>query len=843
MTRSPGLNLVGRCAAILTLACASAAAETITLARDGGPAATIVIAANAPERLSIAARELQHYVKALCGVELPIRTDGRRVGGTGLYIGRCEPGREDDPPGPTLNPEAYAIRVRDGNVLFAGRHPTPIFFAVASFIEGSLGVRWFAPGQKWEYIPSGTPGRLQVDVKEVVKAPDTSPRIWSGHNFADSWNLWNLRNKNVSGEVIPRRNFQNNLHTIFPPSRYAKTHPEYYPLVDGKRWIPPADYRYWRPCETNPDVIRITVEAARRHFDRHPESDSFSLGMDDISHLCGCPNCRALDASPDAYEKRAFSDRHYKFVNTVAREIARSHPGRYIGTLIYAIARQPPETVERLEDNVFGFITEVSARWCEPGVRDADHALTREWARRCRHLSRYDYFGLGTFTPRYYPHAMAEQMRFDKALGFEGMYAELNTFLPHTAPMIWAFSKLQWDAALDIDALLEEFMVRMFGPAAATMARYFDLLERSWNAPPPTRRDWEHRNLFIQAQAIPPAAVREGLDLLEEALTQADAPVIRERIETIRAALQYAGYALRSYALSEPLTRHPIADLQGARDATQQILELARISAEREPFWAAARSRDDLLGENIRGLAGKGYLMVGRVANLERGAAIGALRVIDWYQRHAPDQVAEVMQKLQSAGQGGVGDLVRAWAWAREQSPPNLLRNAAFEEMPSPAAASGPDGESVPPVPPGWSTYGDAGRARFAIDPAAGRDGTAAACITNAHSGAVFLQRVDVQPGERYLCVAYARAVPEGRDGKGYLVARFQTPRGAWHPRSDLEPQVYMTAAGGWQPLLMLAAIPEGAGRLVFMVGAKAQPEGVTVAFDDAGLYRLPTGD
>jgi len=78
------------------------------------------------------------------------------------------------------------------------------------------------------------------------------------------------------------------------------------------------------------------------------------------------------------------------------------------------------------------------------------------------------------------------------------------------------------------------------------MARYFDLLERSWNTPPPGRTDWEHRNIFIQAQAISPAAVDEGMTILTEAAGRADEPVIRRRIDTIRAALQYAGYAIRA---------------------------------------------------------------------------------------------------------------------------------------------------------------------------------------------------------------------------------------------------------------------------------------------------------
>ena len=191
------------------LVAGTASAERVVLAAKGQAVATIVIPAQANEKEKLAAEELRHYVKAICGVELPLQADGKQVAGTGLYIGKCEPTEEGDLPPATLNPETYAIRVRAGNVYFTGRYPTPTYFAVVSFLEDSLGVRWFAPGETWEYVPAGRPGELAAVVNEVVKVPDTSPRCWSGHAWTEEWQRWNLRNKTVLSEVVPRRQFQN----------------------------------------------------------------------------------------------------------------------------------------------------------------------------------------------------------------------------------------------------------------------------------------------------------------------------------------------------------------------------------------------------------------------------------------------------------------------------------------------------------------------------------------------------------------------------------------------------------------------------------------------------------
>ncbi len=824
---------------LVSLSAATSAAPII-LARDGQPAATIVTPADPDAKLALAAQDLQHYVREICRVELPIRRDGKRVAGTGLYIGQCEVTTEADLPAEGLHPESYAIRVRGGNVLFTARWPTPTGFAVSAFIEDVLGVRWFAPGVLWEHVPEGKPGELVAEVAERVKTPDTSPRIWSGHAWFPSWATWNRRNKTVLSEVVPRRQFQNFLHRVFPPERYAKDHPEYYPLIDGKRWIPPKGSRHWRPCESHPDVIRLTVEYARKWFDEHPTVDSFSVGMDDISHLCGCARCRALDPHPDSYEKREFSDRHYKFVNAIAREIRKTHPDRFIGTLIYSIARTPPETVPKLEDNVFGFITERSALWTwTPGRKESDHAVTIEWTQRCKHLSRYDYYGMGTFCPRVYPHTMAEQVKFDKAHGLEGMYTEVYTFLPHTAPMVWAFAKLQWDHRLDVDKLLGEFYAKMYGAAAPVMKEYFDLLERSWGKPRPGRRGWVHRHIVNQALSISPEAVNQGLSLLTRAASGAGDPDIQARILIHRRGLLYASYAIRAYAISQQLQALAVTDERSAQRAFRLTDRLAGLAAEREAFWADAPKHDDLLGENLRGLLGKGYLTIGDVGRVEVGGLQGVAKALAWYTRHAPDRLPAVTKQLARTGPGSVSETVRGWLWVQEAKPPNRVSNGGFDE-PAQNTAEPEQDWTTRGAPSGWSTWSRTPRARFAVLGGKGQEGSAAASLVGAES-ACYLQTVQARPDDRFLCLCWVKAERPDLHCGGKLSVRLRTPTGGWHPRRDMEPStVAAEGHAAWQPLVVLVTIPEGAGSFVVMPGAAQQDDGARVLFDSVAAYKLP---
>jgi hypothetical protein len=670
--------------------------------------------------------------------------------------------------------------------------------------------------------------------------PSTSPRIWSGHAWTDDWKAWNLRNGVALSEVVPRRHFQNNLFRVFPPEKYAAEHPEYYPLIGGKRWIPPKDSGpYWRPCESNPEVQRLTVEYAREWFDKHPTVDSFSVGMDDISHLCSCPGCRALDPQPDSYAQRQFSDRHYAFVNALAREVAKTHPDRYIGTLIYAIARELPETVPALEPNVFGFITETSAAWWKPGRRDKDHDISRQWARRCRHLSRYDYYGFASIAPRFAPHAMDEQIKFDKSLGFEGMYVEVYTFLPHTAPMIWALAKLQWDHTRPIDGLLAEFYTRLYGPAASAMARYFALLERTYAVERPGRGTWEHRNLVNQALAISPEDLDAGLALLEEGLAAAGEADIRARIGIHRAALHYASFAVKAHDGSRQLLSSAVDDEGSAATALDRAIALSALGAERESFWPEAARRQDLLGANLRALAGHGYLVTGQIANLERGGTVAAMRALAWYARNAPERLPATARRLQEAPPGPVLDAVKAWLWVRETKPPNLLANGTFEDRAANTATPEKDW-STAGAPKAWSSWSATAEARFEPGAGQGIDGSMAAGIAASRGSACYLQTVPVQAGERYLVSCWARTEPADSKAEAHLTVRFRDAKGAWHPRRDLEPTVQADAGSAeWQPVVVLVAVPEAAASLVAMPGVRHQGDTARALFDEVGVFAI----
>lgn len=826
-------------------------AETLTLVRNNQPNATIVLQAKAPKNLQQAALDLQTYIEKICGVKLPLNTDGKDVPGITLNVGNTDATLPSDLPEHHLNPETYAIRQRGDDVYFTGNYSSPAAFAVYSYLQDQLGVRWFAPGDDWEYVPSAKDNKdFSIEIKEVVSVPGTSPRIWVGHEWVDDWRKWNLRNKAVVSEKVPRYNRSSNMmYQIFPQSKYAKEHPEYYPLIKDKRWIPPRDnYRPWWPCIGNKDVQRITAEYIHQWFKDNPDQDSYSLGMDDIVFLCSDTLCRAMDAQPDDYEKRNLSSRTYKFINIIAKQIKKTDPGKHIGVLIYQHVVKPPVDVPKLEDNVFGYIADGSAaQWYQPGKKEEWIHNTSEWAKRVKYLSRYDYYGLGTFAPRIFSQAMDESIKLDKSLGFEGMHIELYTFLPQTAPMTWALAQLQWNPTLNVDTLLNEFYTKMYGPAAPTMKKYFDLMEDSWNTNRPGHTHWVHRSIIRQAASISPEALQEGMRLLELASQQSQTTLEKKRIDITRGGLQYAGYIIQEAALVQELTQASLKTAADAQKMADKIQLLGTLIRERESDWHHAMQRQDLLGESLRGLkskmvgGGETYLRLD-TSPIENPVIPYILKLVDWCEKNEPSTAPAILKNLMdSFPEGNIRRTVNAWMWVQKNHPRSLLKNGDFEDlsnnMASNTAAKVPDDWSAQNAPVNWWAWSRDGMVKFRRNSGYDDSGNGIRVQSNTELGnddGIVIQGVDLDPEKRYLGVVWVKSSEAALAQNATITFHFRTDEG-WFKGDNAVVTTTAAASDKWQPLFVSSDVPKGATSMSFMLGVK----GGDAVFDNAALYEI----
>ena len=233
--------------------------------------------------------------------------------------------------------------------------------------------------------------------------------------------------------ITPALQFSHHLAQVFPPSLFAK-HPEFFPLVDGKRFEPPPGYGYWNPDLGREDVALFAAQQASAFFDGHPSESSFSLGVNDGLLFGESPETVALVGLPeDGYSLPVIGDsggpthqgprvpeqahsfsaigvgdrssalpavrpvtgnghprlRYFRgrpdysrlvftFMNRTAGELAKTHPDKYLGCLAYYWAENTPGFA--IDPHVIRFLTADRAQSYDPAFRAEEFALQERWA-------------------------------------------------------------------------------------------------------------------------------------------------------------------------------------------------------------------------------------------------------------------------------------------------------------------------------------------------------------------------------------------------------------------------------------------------------------------------------
>jgi hypothetical protein len=486
----------------------------LRLVEGGRAKAAVILPSGASPALRAAAEDLVRIVKRMSGARLPLLSEASRARAP-VRI-RLGPSQASSL-GVSLDgvgPEGYRLARVGNDLLIAGVTDGGTAHGIYSVLQDCLGVRWLMPGDLWEIVPERR--TVSIRTQDRVVNPSFLYRVYSGATDA----RWRARNRlSCDPKHLPFYGHGHNLKNIITASRYGREHPEYFAEIAGKRFVPESDSQESsQPCFTNPDVIRITVEAARAFFDSHPERASFPLCANDNSEYCTCPGCSALDSPPRVWRSEpAHSDSHFYFVSQVAKEVAKSHPDRYLICYAYWGTDAIPRKIRKLPENVAIMLTQDTSQHFDPSYRETDRAILRRWTRSAEHVAKYDYYGLGWLTPRYFPTVAADDVRFCHEQRTAGIYNEVFPYWAITGPMVWLGAQLMWDAKADPDALLDSFMLSAFGRAAAYLKAFYKTLERIWCHPRKGMWFQGLEKMRHETAAVNPAAMKQAWRLLQQA--------------------------------------------------------------------------------------------------------------------------------------------------------------------------------------------------------------------------------------------------------------------------------------------------------------------------------------
>jgi Domain of unknown function (DUF4838) len=501
---------VAACVTLLRGASAGEPAE-MTLIEATGEPPDIFIDVRATPAEKFAARELREYLQKLTGRTIKFRTDyfiKDPPAGKHIVVGHGRFATDIDTSG--VGTEQYVVDVTDKRLAIVGGRDRQrgVLYGVYDLVE-QLGVRWYRPEPWGEHVPKLDAIRLPLG-RKVKPAPEYVYRSVLAGGFTrnaeytldqSEWgSLWALRNRmngpdpgsdpRGGGQVSLQ--FDHIYYQLMPVEEYFDEHPEYFCLYKGERRKinPDATPRPDNPtglqlCLSNADVQKIFAEKiigrARGRTDLN--SVSFSVTPNDACPFCECDACRAMD---DPQDPTSMSNRVCAFTNIVARRVAAAVPGARLSLNAYSTWTSPPTIVKRIEPNVLIHLALIN-QWADYTKKFDDpdpnwNRAARDSMRRWKELGAseiytYEYWGgYGWPGPLPVARTMADRIRQYRAYNIRGIY---NETAPSWGPQgleLFLFTKLIWNPELDVDKELDLYYRNYYGPAAAPMKRYHEML-------------------------------------------------------------------------------------------------------------------------------------------------------------------------------------------------------------------------------------------------------------------------------------------------------------------------------------------------------------------------------
>lgn len=471
----------------LVLALASMAGGQ-TIVTDGRSDYVIVIAEKPLPATERAAKELQSHLKQMSGAELKIANDAAPLPPHAIVVG---PGRALDELGVKLDKEklgndGFVLKTVGERIAVAGPGPRGSMYGVSEVLE-RLGVRWFTP------TVTVIPKKATVTLPALDET-QTPAFEYREPYFTEAFDKeWAARNRVVgstarldasTGGTIRYADFVHSLDRLVPPPLF-KDHPEYFPMIGGKR----ID-GYVQRCLSNPEVLKLSIAGVKKAFADHPDAVMTSVSQNDVDKWCECDACKKL-----AEQYGGQSGVYIWFVNQVAEQIEKDlGPEKLIDTLAYQFTEPAPKNITPRK-NVRVRICPINVCQSHPYDQD-DYPASKAFMERLSAWGKItDTMYIWAYNTDFAHYLLpfpdfnefpADIRMFRKngvrGIFFEGAYAtggggsdaELRS---------WVMAKLLWNPDLDSDKLVSEWMTGVYGKAAGPMKAWFDLLHEKARDP------------------------------------------------------------------------------------------------------------------------------------------------------------------------------------------------------------------------------------------------------------------------------------------------------------------------------------------------------------------------
>ncbi|MAE61510.1 MAG: hypothetical protein CMJ49_09165 [Planctomycetaceae bacterium] len=457
--------------------------DDLIISPNQSPAA-VIVAPGAGRDERAAANDLAKYITMMCGAQVNVaQTDDaaaqilrQRSSGAVFLVGQAalnakpqlqsmldEVAKKD----PVLRADAIAL-LRDGNrVYLAGTNDQSHYYAVSALLH-QWGCRWYIATDFGECIPEVS--QLSIgNLNRAYAPPFEARRFWI------SWN--------GTGTGVREFKLRNYLSNVVVPCGHtlAKFVTDLVPEGGSAQSIPVAD-------------PKTAAHVAPQVVDQYGRGEHVMMGMEDGTYTSDFPLDTELKANlyDKYFQTDILTDSFLIFYNNLAGHLEAAHPNSpaKIGFLSYINLTIPPQRDITAAKSLVVYLAPIDI---DPihGMDDPRSPPRQEYEKIMRRWSEvmegrvviYDY-DQGMLIWRDLPNpshmAFRQDVQHYRDAGVLGVDTESRHAIATTFTNLFFRAQLLWNPDVDVDALLDEFYDKFYGPAAGPMRQYWNAIYTAW---------------------------------------------------------------------------------------------------------------------------------------------------------------------------------------------------------------------------------------------------------------------------------------------------------------------------------------------------------------------------
>ena len=376
--------------------------------------------------------------------------------------------------------DGIEIHLKKNKLLLTGHKQRGTLYAVNTFLEDILGVRWWTSSE--QTVPTYETFRLKpISISQAPKL------IYRESFYKDAFDplfasrmKCNGANERISPEYGGYHSFVFWVHSFYrliPPEKYFADHPEWFSEVNGVRNAGHGS----QLCLTNDEMRKELAKNAIEELRNNPGAKFISISQNDgaLEGGCHCEKCKKI-----LEEEESESGPLVNFVNAVAEEIEKEFPDVFVETLAYRYTRKPPKNVKPRKNVVIRLCT-IECSFVQPLTGEQNKSLLDDiqgWGKIAHQLFVWDY--ITNFYSYILPHpnlrTLAPNVRFFVDHGTIGLFEQGDAHCSvgdFVRLRNWLISHSMWNPKLDEKKLIQEFLSGYYGNGAMPfLLEYFDVL-------------------------------------------------------------------------------------------------------------------------------------------------------------------------------------------------------------------------------------------------------------------------------------------------------------------------------------------------------------------------------